>query len=225
MLRELRLKKDLTQEEVVEAVAALESENRYWDDRTLRRYESGEIRPPRTALILTVVNALKETDPEIVNHILDVAHYATLSSEEVSRYGLSKDRFSRYRWIAVPDEETEPERMNRIPQVAVSGELPAETGKIFMTSPPSPTIYIHLNGKFQKEGPIWKEYRNDVPDQPFIFKEILRNHEFIYLYDETKRRDPGRPIHFRIPIQGGVAQWTFPNPIQWEDVLIVKPQW
>ena len=67
MLRELRLKKDLTQEEVVEAVAALESENRYWDDRTLRRYESGEIRPPRTALILTVVNALKETDPEIVN--------------------------------------------------------------------------------------------------------------------------------------------------------------
>ena len=92
MLRELRLKRGLTQEKVVEAVAALESEDRYWDDRTLRRYESGEIRPPRTALILTVVKALKETDPEKVNRILHVADYATLISEEMSRYGLSQDR-------------------------------------------------------------------------------------------------------------------------------------
>jgi DNA-binding winged helix-turn-helix (wHTH) protein len=88
-----------------------------------------------------------------------------------------------------------------------------------------PSLYIHPNGHFQQEGPIWKEYRNDVPDKPFIFKELRRDHEYIYLYDETRRRDPGRPMYFRIPILGGVAQWTCPNPIQWEDCLIVEPQW
>src|SRR2546430_922714 len=92
MLRELRLKRGFTQEKVVEAVAALESEDRYWDKQSLRRYEGEELRPPRTALILTVVKALKETDPEKVNRILHVADYATLISEEMSRYGLSQDR-------------------------------------------------------------------------------------------------------------------------------------
>jgi len=94
MLRELRLKKDLTQEEVVEAVAALESENRYWDDRTLRRYESGECRPPRAALILTVVKVFEKTDPEIVNRVLQIADYATLTLEERGRYGLAQDRLT-----------------------------------------------------------------------------------------------------------------------------------
>lgn len=90
MLRELRLKKDLTQEEVVEAVGTLDSEkkHRYYDARTLRRYERGEVRPPRIVLILTLVAVIKEADARIVNRILQVADYAVLTWEEISQYGL-----------------------------------------------------------------------------------------------------------------------------------------
>ena len=94
MLRELRLKRDLTQEKVVSAVAALKSEDRYYDERTLRRYESGECRPPRTVLILTLVKVFEKTDPKIVNRVLQIADYATLTLEERSRYGLSQDRLT-----------------------------------------------------------------------------------------------------------------------------------
>ena len=94
MLRELRLKRDLTQEKVVSAVAALKSEDRYYDERTLRRYESGECRPPRAALILTVVKVFEKTDPKIVNRVLQIADYATLTLEERGRYGLAQDRLT-----------------------------------------------------------------------------------------------------------------------------------
>ena len=95
MLRELRLKRDLTQEKVVSAVvAALKSEDRYYDERTLRRYESGECRPPRTTLILTLVKVFEKTDPKIVNRVLQIADYAALTLEERGRYGLAQDRLT-----------------------------------------------------------------------------------------------------------------------------------
>ena len=86
-------------------------------------------------------------------------------------------------------------------------------------------VYVHPNGRFERNGKTWREHRNDAPDQPFIFEEWYRDSEYIYLCDETRRKDAGRPMYFRIPIAGGVAQWTFPNPIQWEDTLIVAPEW
>ena len=94
MLREFRRKRDLTQEEVVEAVAALEPKYGSYDVRTLRRYESGEICPRRTLLILTVVRVYKQTDPEIVNRVLQSADYAALTLEERGRYGLAQDRLT-----------------------------------------------------------------------------------------------------------------------------------
>jgi hypothetical protein len=45
-------------------------------------------------LIFTVIKVYEQTDPKIVNRILDVAHYATLSAEEIIRYGLSQDRLT-----------------------------------------------------------------------------------------------------------------------------------
>ena len=94
MLREFRRKRDLTQEEVVEAVAALEPKYGSYDVRTLRRYESGEICPRRTLLILTVVGVYKQTDSEIVNRVLQSADYAALTLEERGRYGLAQDRLT-----------------------------------------------------------------------------------------------------------------------------------
>ncbi len=44
---------------------------------------------------------------------------------------------------------------------------------------------------------------------------------YIYMYDASRAKDPGRPMYLRIPIEGGVVQWTYPNPLQWEDVMVV----
>ena len=86
------------------------------------------------------------------------------------------------------------------------------------------TVYIHPNGHFEKRGEVWKEHRKDAPDQPFSFKELRRDKDYIYLYDQSRKKDSGRPMYLRIPIKGGVVQWTFPNPLAWEDCLIVEPQ-
>lgn len=86
--------------------------------------------------------------------------------------------------------------------------------------------YFHPSGRFEREGKIWKEYGNDVPGRPiYVFCEHWRDDEFIYLFDETRRQDPGRVMYLRLPIEGGAAQWSFPNPISWEDLVIVKPHY
>jgi len=145
-------------------------------------------------LISIALKALRETDPKSINLLLRTAQYAALTPEEQSRYNLRRERRGQLNKVSMP--------------------LAVQTSN----------TYVHPNGRFQKEGAFWKEYRRDSP-RPFVFKELRVDHEYIYLYDETRRRDPGRPMYFRIPIGGGTAQWTFPNPMQWEDVMIVEPQW
>jgi transcriptional regulator with XRE-family HTH domain len=112
MLRELRMRRGLTQEEGVKAIAAaLESIYPDYDERTLRRHERGENRPPRSALILMVVKAYKQTDPAIVNRILSVADYDALIPEEMSRYGLSQDllRVTNSPWLPEPQRSPVPQ--------------------------------------------------------------------------------------------------------------------
>jgi len=114
---------------------------------------------------------------------------------------IKSERSGGYRWIAELDRQN----------AAISARVAS--------------VYVHPNGRFEKTGALWREHRNDEPGKPFIFKELRRDQQYIYLYDETRKRDAGRPMYFRIPIFGGVAQWTCPNPIEWEDCLIVEPQW
>ena len=67
---------------------------------------------------------------------------------------------------------------------ALSSASVGEINQISM----SPSIerantYVHPNGRYQKEGGgVWKEHRNDAPDKPFIFKELRRDDQYIYLY-------------------------------------------
>lgn len=85
-------------------------------------------------------------------------------------------------------------------------------------------VFIHANGRFEKKGQIWEEYGDDVRGGPIHrFKELWRNEEYIYMYDEARRRDSGRPMHLRIPVRGGAVQWTYPNPMQWIDLMVVGP--
>jgi transcriptional regulator with XRE-family HTH domain len=83
--------------------------------------------------------------------------------------------------------------------------------------------YIHPAGYFQKEGKVWNEYRRSQPKPVFTFTELRRDADYIYLFDDSRSKDPGRPMYLRIPLCGGIAQWTYPNPVQWEDVLVVEP--
>ena len=82
--------------------------------------------------------------------------------------------------------------------------------------------YNHPTGYFQrqKDGK-WKEYPAYKSSKYHIFEEMTRDHEYIYLKDTKRRRDPGRPMLLRIPITGGTAQWSYPNPLKWSDFTIV----
>jgi hypothetical protein len=207
MLRELRSKRDLSQEEVVDAVAALESEkkHRYYDVRTLRRYESGEIRASRTALIFTVVEVFKETDIRIVNLILQVADYAVLTVEEISRYGLrhSVPEPQKTMWgpnyhmppgiyIAssgtgefIPWDKLKPEIETKLLN-QLGGHIPAkcttETGD-WRDHPNWLTLIIDPNGK--KVGEVW--YGTDA-DQNWAFDGLVRVGDDVYVVWQVFQR-------------------------------------
>jgi hypothetical protein len=96
-----------------------------------------------------------------------------------------------------------------------------------------PTRFNHPSGWFEKDGDVWKEF-NTNGSCIYTFKELSKDTVYINLFDDTRcakvRRfdakdypDHGRPMYFRIPIAGGPAQWTYPNPIEWADVMIVSP--
>jgi hypothetical protein len=86
--------------------------------------------------------------------------------------------------------------------------------------------YEHPTGYFRKEGDIWREYPAWAPGKHFTFKEYTRHKGYIYLVDPSrlKEGDPMRPMHMRLPVRGGMAQWSWPNPFEWSDIYIVEPQ-
>jgi hypothetical protein len=46
-----------------------------------------------------------------------------------------------------------------------------------------------------------------------------------YIYSRVLDGDPNRPMYLRLPVGGGVAQWSFPNPFQWQDLYVVSADW
>jgi hypothetical protein len=97
--------------------------------------------------------------------------------------------------------------------------------------PPQPAarvadVFVHPAGSVERQGELWVEYPQYAPGRNFKFKEARREGEFIYLYDETrhKENDPARIMYLRIPISGGMAQWSFPNPFVWQDLYPVTPK-
>ncbi|MEK7153976.1 MAG: hypothetical protein AAB792_00255 [Patescibacteria group bacterium] len=84
--------------------------------------------------------------------------------------------------------------------------------------------YNHPTGYFQRQKDReWKEYPVYKKGKHHVFEEMTRDKEYIYLKDLKRRRDPGRPMLLRLPINGGTAQWSYPNPLKWEDFTIVWP--
>jgi hypothetical protein len=99
-------------------------------------------------------------------------------------------------------------------------------GEIFQHSP---TIFEYPGnpgGRYVKEGNLWLQYSNDSPSPIFRHKEFKRDKDFIYLFDTSRVRnsDHASGTYTRLPIQGGQAEWSYPNPIQWVPFVVVTPK-
>jgi hypothetical protein len=95
-----------------------------------------------------------------------------------------------------------------------------------LPKPPAADVYVHASGSFERQGEIWVEYPPYAPGRNFRFKEALRDDRFIYLYDDTrhKENDPVRVFYLRLPVSGGMAEWSYPNPFQWQPLYPVRPK-
>jgi hypothetical protein len=88
--------------------------------------------------------------------------------------------------------------------------------------------FSHANGYFVQNGDKWIEYPPYLPkfgkgNFTFIPDGVIDG--YLYLVDPTRHPegDPNRPFTLRIPVQGGMAQWSYPNPWQWSDLYVVHP--
>lgn len=81
------------------------------------------------------------------------------------------------------------------------------------------------SGRFQKQGEKWIEYPPYAPGNYFTFNELRRDDSFVYLVDlsRTKPGDRNNAMIVRLPIHGGMAQWSYQNPIVWSEFTIVQP--
>lgn len=84
------------------------------------------------------------------------------------------------------------------------------------------TVYSGMNGSRWEQNSVgWTELRED--GSVFAqFEEFSRDAQFIYLRDRNRRNAEGSTLQVRIPACGGVIQWTWGNPLTWNDVTIVK---
>lgn len=86
-------------------------------------------------------------------------------------------------------------------------------------------IYIHPAGRFAcRDNGNWSEYPEHGSKPIHKFKEIRRDKKYVYLKDGSRRKDSGRPMLLRLPVAGGIAQWSWPNPLKWENFTIVEPK-
>jgi hypothetical protein len=82
-----------------------------------------------------------------------------------------------------------------------------------------PVKFSKPDGFFEKQGDLWLEI-NDTPRGPIqlaSFEEIKVEDEQIVLFDAS------RDMYLKLPIGGGVATWSHPNPMQWTPLCYVKP--
>ncbi|MCX5819011.1 MAG: caspase family protein [Deltaproteobacteria bacterium] len=105
----------------------------------------------------------------------------------------------------------------------------AESSVSSVTSVPVPTVasvYEHPGGRFVKSGKGWLEYPPYAPGKNFTFKELRTEGGYLYLYDPSRHKegDPARVFYLRIPIVGGMSQWSYPNPFNWQDLYMVSPE-
>ena len=88
--------------------------------------------------------------------------------------------------------------------------------------------YSHATGYFSETKENWIEYPPYVTPYGkgnFTFIPNGVSGGYLYLVDPTRHleADPNRPFTLRIPVEGGMIQWSFPNPWRWQDLYVVQP--
>ena len=93
-----------------------------------------------------------------------------------------------------------------------------------------PSRFNHATGYFIKKEDKWFEYppypaSKSYPAGNFSFTPQGVVDNYLYLADPSRVQngDQNRPFMLRIPVQGGMAQWSFPNPFVWQDLYVVNP--
>ena len=90
--------------------------------------------------------------------------------------------------------------------------------------PVKPKKFVHATGYFEQSGDTWLEYPpHKFGYFRFIDKGVVDG--YLYLVDTTRldKGDPNRAFHLRLPVKGGMSQWSFPNPFIWRDLYLVTP--
>jgi hypothetical protein len=86
--------------------------------------------------------------------------------------------------------------------------------------------YEYPSGRFVKEERnLWREYHQD---RLFTtFEEFDRTRDHIVLVDKSRskpiREGEVADFYVQIPICGGQTQWSYSNPIAWQELHIVRP--
>ena len=87
-----------------------------------------------------------------------------------------------------------------------------------------PKRFLHASGSFERDGELWVE---KPPHQyghfTFEYQGVVDG--YMYLVDKSRVQsgDRNRPFTMRIPLKGGMLQWSFPNPFVWKDLYVVRP--
>jgi hypothetical protein len=81
-------------------------------------------------------------------------------------------------------------------------------------------VYYGSDSHFKKEkNGRWTEYQSTAKLQ---FDEIARARDYITLVNRTPRADPRANLMLlRLPTCGGTVQWTYQNPMHWNDHMQV----
>lgn len=88
-----------------------------------------------------------------------------------------------------------------------------------------PRRFVHTTGSFERNGDVWTEYpRHQFGHFSYVTGGAADGYVFLVDASRLDNNDPNRPFTIRVPLNGGMAQWSFPNPFIWRDLYVVRPE-
>ena len=87
-------------------------------------------------------------------------------------------------------------------------------------------VYRGPGGYWELTDDGWIEHSTANPEVLMRFVELRHDSTYIYLVDHSrvKDNDASNPIMLRLPVGGGTAQWSWSNPLSWNDLTVVTPE-
>lgn len=165
-------------------------------------------------LILTCLYDVTTSMPQSIGNQLARTATLTMSANDASQ-SPAQGQIGR----------TPPATPSSSPPAAVATPTPGPQPKPAPVESPkpneaaAPTIYNEPTGaRYVKTDSGWAEFAHPGDPAPFArFVESYRNTEYVVLYDQS------RDMYVRLPLKGGMANWSHTNPIVWTDMYYVTP--